>query len=79
MDGDFIAGAGGIDVCGHLIRKQVEASLGELHARQRKHPGELASHIHLLGIKFSSWKLVLTRENLGSRQPLLRKAALGDR
>ena len=52
MDGDLIAGAGGIDVRGHLIRKQVKASPGEFHAGQRKHPGELASHIHLLGKSF---------------------------
>ena len=79
MNGDLITGAAGVDMCGHLIGKQVKASPGELHTGQRKHPGELARHIHLLRSQLFILKTLLMQENLGARQPLLGEAALGDR
>ena len=54
MNGDLITGAAGVDMRGHLICKQVKTAPGELDAGQRKHPGELACYIHLLGSMFSS-------------------------
>ena len=54
MNGDLITGAAWVDMRGHLICEQVKAAPGELDAGQRKHTGELAGYIHLLGSKFSS-------------------------
>ena len=49
MNSDLVTGAARVDVCRHLIRKQVKASPGELDARKGEHPGEFARHVHLLG------------------------------
>ena len=78
MNSDLVTGAARVDVCRHLICKQVEASPGELHAGKREHPGEFARHIHLLRKSLSS-KNLLRKVNLGSGKPLLREAALSNR
>ena len=52
MNSDLIAGAAWVDMGAHLIRKQIKTAPGELHAWQWKHPGELASDIHLLRFAF---------------------------
>ena len=79
MNGDLITGAAGVDMCSHLIGKQVKASPGELDTGKRKHPRELAGHIYLLGFTCFHLENLLMQENLGPRQPLLGEAALCDR
>ena len=49
VDGDLVAGACGVNVCGHSVSKEVEAAPGELDAWQGEHTGELARHVHLQG------------------------------
>ena len=47
MNGDLVAGAGGVHDGGHAVGEQVEAAPGELDAGEGEHPGELARHVHL--------------------------------
>ena len=72
MNGDLITGAAWVDGGGHLISKQVETSPGELDAGQRKHPGELAGHIHLLGFAWFHLEMPF-----GARKPWSQAAFAG--
>ena len=47
MNGDLITRAAGVDMRGHLVRKEVKTAPGEFHTGKREHPGELTRDVHL--------------------------------
>ena len=47
VNGDLITRAAGVDVRGHLVRKEVKTAPGEFHTGKREYPGELACDVHL--------------------------------
>ena len=47
MNGDLVAGAGGVHDGRHAVGEQVEAAPRELDAGEGEDSGELARHVHL--------------------------------